>query len=167
MNTPPEPWAPPNAVQDTHTGSTTLSADRHALLPNKPALPAGLAITRRSRFAVKAEGSASIQARTVVRSVLALMVGTGGSAELTARRIENCLAELVAIAYTRTRGEDMLCEVWMDGEHVFISVEHDEALPLHPDQTTVGLNVVKTVADDYGTHINGTIHQTWAAIRPV
>ncbi|MFI9052494.1 hypothetical protein [Streptomyces sp. NPDC053427] len=147
--------------------SMMLPANCPAPLSQKPTLPTGLSITRRSRFAVKANGSASIQARTVARSVLALMLGTGDSAERTTRRIENCLTELVAIAYTRTRGHDMLCEVWLDSEHVFISVEHDEALPVHADQTTVGLNVVKTIADDYGTHINGTIHQTWAAIRRV
>ncbi|MFB6505583.1 hypothetical protein ACFC07_22170 [Streptomyces sp. NPDC056099] len=141
--------------------------DRPSLLPAKPPLPTGLAITRRSRFTVAANGSASVQARKVLRSVLALMVGTGHEAERTVRRIENCLSELVAVAYLRTYGEDMLCEVWMDSEHVFISVEHDEALPALPNETTLGLNVVKTIADDYGTHITGTTHQTWAAIRRI
>ncbi|MEV0487325.1 hypothetical protein AB0I69_42835 [Streptomyces sp. NPDC050508] len=126
-----------------------------------------MAITRRSRFTVSSNGSASVQARKVARSVLGLMVGTGNDAERTVRRIENCLSELVAVAYLRTFGADMLCEIWMDAEHVFISVEHDEALPVQPSETSAGLNIVKTIADDYGTHITGTTHQTWAAIRRV
>ncbi|MFD3815228.1 hypothetical protein ACFWRZ_09180 [Streptomyces rubiginosohelvolus] len=160
----PEQWVPSNAAGHDATASLTLPS-RPQLLPEKPALPTGVAILRRSRFTVTANGSASIQARNVVRSVLALMVGSDAAAERTVRRVENCLTELVAIAYTRTRSADMLCEVWMDSSHLFISVEHDEALPDRHDETTVGLNVVKTIADDYGTHITGTTHQTWAAIR--
>ncbi|MGW7089987.1 hypothetical protein ACWGH2_41760 [Streptomyces sp. NPDC054871] len=119
----PDPWFAASALPD-----------RSSLLPAKPSVPMELAITRRSRFAVPANDSAPLQARTVARSVIALMIGTGDSAQRTIRRIENCLTELVESASTRTAGPDILCEVSLDSEHVFISVEHDEASPEEQDK---------------------------------
>ncbi|MFD9248350.1 hypothetical protein [Streptomyces bottropensis] len=106
-----------------------------------------------------------MQARTVARPALQLILGAGDHAERLSRRIETCLAELVALAYTVTTDELLLCSVWTDQEHVFLSVEHDHALPLTPSDATMGLSVVKTIADDYGTHRTDTGHQTWAALR--
>lgn len=139
--------------------------DRPAQLPATDALLAGLGISRRSRFPVHAAAEAPAQARTVARTVLHLMLGTGEGPERTSRRVQTCLAELVAIAYTRTTAQEMVCAVWMDAEHVFLSVEHDQALPQAPDDSTLGLHLVKTIADDYGTHFTEGMHQTWAAVR--
>ncbi|MFB8025911.1 MULTISPECIES: hypothetical protein [unclassified Streptomyces] len=164
MTIAPEPWTPFTVrTEDTATLALTLPG-RPFLLPQKPALPNGLAITRRSRFPLPANGSAAIQARTIVRSVLRLILGSGDAAERVSRRVETCLAELVAVAYTHSAGEDLLCAVWVDADHIFMSVEHDQALPAHPDETTMGLNLVKTIASDYGTHFSDGTHQTWAAV---
>ncbi|MGW0757070.1 hypothetical protein ACWD1Y_11380 [Streptomyces sp. NPDC002814] len=169
MTTEPEPWTP---TSDAHTewdavlASLTIPpVDSPTLLPEKPALPAGLAITRRIRFPVDATGAAALQARSVARPALRLILGAGDQAERLSRRIETCLAELVALAYTVTTDDMLLCSVWTDDEHVFLSVEHDHALPQVPGDETMGLSVVKTIADDYGTHRTDNGHQTWAALR--
>ncbi|MFC8537947.1 hypothetical protein [Streptomyces sp. NPDC057249] len=127
-------------------------------------MPNGLAVTRRVRFPVPATGGAALQARQVARPALTLMLGAGGRAERLIRRIETCLAELVALAYTVTEDDDLVCCVWTDPDHVFLSVEHAQAMPAVPSAATMGLNVVKAIADDYGTHRTDTGHQTWAAI---
>ncbi|WP_330335682.1 hypothetical protein OHS33_38535 (plasmid) [Streptomyces sp. NBC_00536] len=137
-----------------------LLPDRPALLPEKPALP-----THSSRFPVRASGNAALQARPVARSVLKLILGASDNAERTTRRVETCLAELVAAAYTRTSSDYLICEIGVDSDHVFVTVEHEEALPTSPDETTIGLHLVKTIAHDYGTHIVGDAFHTWAAVR--
>ncbi|MFD7764102.1 hypothetical protein [Streptomyces microflavus] len=150
----PEEW---DCEHDT-IGSLTLPPP----LPEKPALPTGLAITRRSAFTVTANDRASDQACNIARSVLALMIGSDDAAERTVRQVLMCFGELVSLASTRTDGTDMLCEVWMDSHHLFVCVEHDERSPAGTDPA---LTFVKAIADDHGTHIAGTTHQTWAAIR--
>lgn len=142
-----------------------LSLPCPALLPQKSAFPTGIGITRRSRFPIAATGEAPQQARAVARSVLSLFLGSDQAAARTSSRVQVCLSELVAIAFTRTHGDTLLCEMWKDSEHVFVSVEHDEPLPLTADDSTIGLNVVKTVAHDYGSHIQPGSYQMWAAIR--
>jgi hypothetical protein len=133
--------------------------------PQGLSLAAGLAITRRIRFPVPATGAAALQARTYARPGLRLILGAGDQAEHLSRRVETCLAELVAVAYTVTDDDDLLCSVWTDAEHVFLSVEHEQPLPRVPSKATMGLSVVKAIADDYGTHRTDTGHQSWAAIR--
>ncbi|MER6232551.1 hypothetical protein ACFUC2_05145 [[Kitasatospora] papulosa] len=167
MTSAPEPWTPNSDIfnpRNTATASLTLPSDCSALLPEKPALPNGLAISRRVRFTVPATGTAALQARQVARPALTLILGAGEQAERLSRRIETCLAELVALAYTVTTGEDLLCCVWLDAEHVFLSVEHEEPMPRVASDITMGLSVVKAIADDYGTHRTDTGYQTWAAI---
>lgn len=167
MTTAPEPWTPHSTNygrQALSAPSLTIPADCSALFPEKPALPNGLAISRRIRFPVPATGSAPLQARQVARPVLKLVLGAGAQAERLSRRIETCLAELVALAYTVTTGDDLLCCLWTDPDHVFLAVEHEQALPSVPSTTTMGLSIVKTIADDYGTHRTDSGHQTWAAI---
>jgi hypothetical protein len=34
-----------------------------------------------------------------------------------------------------------------------------------PDDTTIGLRVVKALADDYGSHMVDGVFQMWAAVR--
>ncbi|KIF00908.1 hypothetical protein PL81_38450 [Streptomyces sp. RSD-27] len=133
----------------------------------KPALPAGVIITHSSRFPVPASGDAALQARPVARSVLKLVLGASNNAERTMRRVETCLAELVAVAYTRTNSDYLICEIGVDDDHVFVTVEHEEALPTTADETTIGLQLVKTIAHDYGTHIVEDAFHTWAAVRRV
>ncbi|MEU5181183.1 hypothetical protein AB0G49_14135 [Streptomyces longwoodensis] len=169
MTTEPERRTP---YTDAHYGAgalflaTEIPSDTNSpLLPEKPALPAGLAITRRVRYPVRATGAAAVQARTVARPALRLILGAGDEAERLSRRIETCLAELVALAYTTTDDDMLLCSVWTDDRHVFLSVEHDRPLPTRPDSTTVGLSVVKTITDDYGTHRTDNGYETWAALQ--
>lgn len=167
MTTAPEPWTPNSAAygrEAVTTTSLTVPADCSALFPEKPALPNGLAIARRIRFPVPATGAAALQARQVARPALKLILGVDDQAERLSRRIETCLAELVALAYTITTGDDLLCCVWTDRDHVFLAVEHDEALPSVPSDTTMGLTIVKAIADDYGTHRTDSGYQTWAAV---
>ncbi|MEU0857446.1 hypothetical protein ABZ352_18685 [Streptomyces griseofuscus] len=165
MTTTPEPWTPTSAEPDYPSVSLTLGSDRPALLPEKSALPRGLAVSRRTRFTVPADGAAALQARTVVRPALRLLLGSDDDAERLRRRIETCLAEMAAVAYACTTDEHLLCSVWLDPDHVFVSVEHDLALPAVPDDSTVGLSLVKSIADEYGTHVEQGTHQTWAAVR--
>ncbi|RSS95072.1 hypothetical protein EF903_05380 [Streptomyces sp. WAC05292] len=168
MTSSSEPSVPHSAwdAEDTLT-FLPLPQQRPALLPEKPALPTGVTVTHSSRFSVPASGDAALSARTVARSVLKLLLGASENAERTTRRVETCLAELVAVAYTRTSGSYLVCELGSDSEHVFVTVEHQEALPTRADETTIGLNLVKTIADDYGTHIVSGDYHTWAAVRRV
>ncbi|AWI32660.1 hypothetical protein [Streptomyces tirandamycinicus] len=161
MTTTPEHWTPPDGRR--FEPWLTLPKGPSFLL-KRPALPNGLAVTRRTRFPVPANGTAAIQARTVIRPVLMLMLGIGELAETLTRRIETCLSELVAVAYTHTSDDHLLCSVWTDAEHAFLSVEHDQPLP-QDDDSTMYLHVVRALADDYGTHVSEGTHQTWVALR--
>jgi hypothetical protein len=133
-------------------------------LPDKAALT-GLGVTHRSRIAVAATAEAPMKARTVARSVMSLMLGASEASAAVNRQVQACVSELAAIAYTRAVGSHLLCELWRDSDHVFVAVQHDEPLPLLPDDTTIGLNVVKALADDYGSHMVDGMSQMWAAIR--
>jgi hypothetical protein len=128
-------------------------------------MPKSLGITHRSRFTVDAAPEAPQQARTVARGLLTLILGRHDAAERVIRSVLLCLAEFTAVAYVRTSGDTLLCALWRDGEHVFVSVEHDEPLPAGPDDSTLGLELVKTLADDYGSHIVPGGYQMWAAVR--
>lgn len=134
--------------------------------PAPATVPTRCAIKRSARFVVNADGSAPLQARAVARSLLTLCL-TNPNPERTIRRVQTCLSELVAVAYTRAHDDTLLCALWLDTEHVFISVEHAEPLPATPGDCTLGLNVVKTIADDYGSHVLAGGYQMWAAIRMI
>jgi hypothetical protein len=134
-------------------------------LPEKAPFPTGIGITRRSRFAVATTAMAPIQARNVARTILELILTTSEASTAVSRQVQACVAELVAIAYTRNVGSHLLCELWRDSEHVFTAVQHAEPLPLMPDDTTIGLRVVKALADDYGSHMVDGVFQMWAAVR--
>jgi hypothetical protein len=134
-------------------------------LPEKAAFPTGLDVTRRSRFAVATTAMAPMQARNVARSILELGLTATEASTAVSRQVQACIAELTAIAYTRAHGSHLLCELWRDSEHVFVAVQHNEPLPLLPDDTTLGLNVVKSLADDYGSHMVDGVFQMWAAVR--
>lgn len=128
-------------------------------------------MTRRSRFPVPATDAASAEACTIARPILRLILGvvagagSGDSGAVLRRRIEACLAELVAIAYTASSGDDLLCSVWVDADHVFLSVDHDQPLPRVPGDDAMSLSAVVSIADDYGSVVTDTGSQTWAAIR--
>lgn len=165
---PPGTWIPRTSAhseRDAALTSLTVPADCSALFPEKPILPSKLAITRRSRFAVAATPKAPIQARTVACTVVSLILGATETTSSISRQVQGCIAELAGIAYTRALGTHLLCEVWRDSEHIFTSVQHDEPFPMLPDDTTIGLNVVKTLADDYGSHMVDGSFQSWAAVR--
>jgi hypothetical protein len=134
-------------------------------LPDKAAVLTSMGVTHRSRFAVAVNAAAPMQARTVARSVMTLMLGASEASAAVNRQVQTCISELVAIAYTRALGTHMLCELWRDSEHIFMGVQHDEPLPLLPDDTTIGLNVVKVLAADYGSNMVDGASQMWAAIR--
>lgn len=106
-----------------------------------------------------------MQARNVARSLLSLLLTPSETATVVNRKVLACITELAGIAYTRAEGSHMLCELWRDSEHLFAAVQHDEQLPLLPDDTTIGLNVVKSLADDYGSHMVDGAFQMWAAVR--
>lgn len=131
----------------------------------RPPMPKSIGITHLSRFTVPAVPEAPQQARVVARGLLTLFLGSGEVAERTARRVLLCLAEYVAVAYSRSRGDLLLCELWRDDEDVFVSVEHDEPLPATPGDSTLGLVLVKSLASDYGSHVLPGSYQMWAAVR--
>ncbi|WP_158716914.1 hypothetical protein [Streptomyces rimosus] len=162
----PEPWAPTHAASsDAHSALTlSLRFSRHAF-PKKPSLPNGLAITRRSRFTVPATGTAVYKVREVARTMLRLMLTADSASEAVVRRVETCLSEITTITYPLTEGDSLVCAVWVDAEHVFLSVEHEHQLPQVAADITIGLHLVKAIAADYGTHFENGVHQTWAAVR--
>lgn len=142
-----------------------LTDHRPTSLPGRAPLSDALAITRRIRFVVPAGDTAAGQARTAPRPALKLILGSGGQAEGLIRRIETCLAELVALAHTAHTDDIILCSVWTDRDHVFLCVEHDRPFPEKPVDAALGLVVVRAVADDHGTHSTDKGYQTWAALR--
>ncbi|MEU7228966.1 hypothetical protein [Streptomyces chrestomyceticus] len=146
------------------SGALRTRSNRH-VSPENPTLPNGLAITRRSRFTVPATGTAPYEVRDVARTMLRLMLDADDTAETLVRRVETCLSEIAAITYTLTEGESLVCAVWVDAEHAFLSIEHEHQLPQVSHDTTTRLTTVKAIADDYGTHFENGVHQTWAAVR--
>ncbi|MEU9925052.1 hypothetical protein AB0H51_27855 [Streptomyces griseoluteus] len=125
-----------------------------------------LDVTHRSRFAVATSDLAPQEARRVASTILDLILTPTEAAVAVRRQVLACLAELVAIAFIRSSySTHLLCELWRDSEHVIASVEHHEPLPLLPDETTLGLTVVRTLADDYGSHKVDGKFQMWAAVR--
>ncbi|MEU1221276.1 hypothetical protein [Streptomyces microflavus] len=157
--------APYDEGETFRTLMLSLRHDAHEILSEKPALPNGLIISRRSRFVIPASGSAPIEARGVARTMLRLMLSGDEASEALVRRVETCMAEIVAVVYTLTEDDALLCSVWVDDEHAFLSVEHHHRLPQVADQTSLALSVVQTIADDFGTHFEDGVHQTWAAVR--
>ncbi|MBG7704887.1 hypothetical protein HCJ76_44200 [Streptomyces sp. MC1] len=151
------------------TPGTSAAQDGDSLswphLPQKAA-EAALGVTHRSRFVVATSATAPMQARNVARSILALILAPTETSQAVSRQVQACIAELTGIAYTRAMNSShLVCELWQDTEHVFFAVQHQEPLPLLPDETTIGLNVVKALAHDYGSHLVDGQFQMWAAIR--
>lgn len=134
-------------------------------VPQKALTLEGLGVTHRSRFAVAATAEASRQARTVAGTVLPLMLPATETSAVVTRQVQACVTELAGIAYTRAMGSHVLCELWRDSEHVFTAVQHHEPLPLLPDDTVIGLHTVRSLADDYGSHLVDGVFQMWAAVR--
>jgi hypothetical protein len=99
--------------------------------------------------------------------VLPLMLGrSDDAARLTVRGVQTCLMELVEFARDRTSDDSVLCEVWLDQQHVFVSIEHTQpACTEHPFSCHCDLSTVASIADDHGTHQTQDGYQTWAAIR--
>lgn len=131
----------------------------------RASLQAGLAITRRSRFVVNATTTAAIQARTVARTILPLLLGDVPLLATVGQQVQSCIGELAAIASRRFQTGPLVCELWRDAGHLFTAVTVQEPLPLLPDETALGLNVVRLTADDYGSHLVDGMFQMWAAIR--
>ncbi|MFF4188135.1 hypothetical protein ACFYZ9_33570 [Streptomyces sp. NPDC001691] len=156
---------------DTGFSGLSLPTPRQASRPlhasHRPALPEALHVKRTARYVVNAGAEASTQACTVARALFSSVLGTPPSPEsdLTIHRVLACLSELASIGTAHTHGDTLLCELWKDDEHVFVSVEHDTLWRATPQSRTSGLNLVTLIADDYGSHIAAGVCQTWAAIR--
>ncbi|MFJ5142950.1 hypothetical protein [Streptomyces sp. NPDC088707] len=132
-------------------------------LPVAATLPVGLTITHRSRFVLSRNASAPMQAWTVVGRVLPLMLNRSGeSAQRTVRQVQACVTELVEFASSRTVEDSVLGEVWLDQQHVFVSVEHTQP-PFVGSRHSMG--AVGNISDEHGTHEAQNAYQTWAAIR--
>lgn len=131
----------------------------------QPALPNALRVPHHSRFTIDAAPGASIEARMTGGTLLRTLFFKGAPDAGTVQSIErvlSCLAELTAVAVDRSYGHTLVCQLWMDSEHIFVAVEHDE--PPTDASPNTGLIRVKTIADDYGTHFLPGGVQTWAAV---
>ncbi len=167
MTAQPEDRPPRFAYRDDGS-STTLSfrtppPSAAAPVAKPQNLAMGLCVSRRSRFDLPVAADSAERARKVVGTVLHLVLGSGEHAARTTMRVQTCLAELVQASLARTGDKYLLCEVWLDQDHVFIAVEYGSPLPA--PSTLVGLHAVKAIADEYGSHPSGATNQMWAAIR--
>ncbi|MFD4933453.1 hypothetical protein [Streptomyces virginiae] len=155
---PPPAAAPPTAAVVSST------APRPTGTSLATGLPTDVQISHSSRFSVPASREAAERSRSIIRNVLPLILGADPQAGRTVRYAEACLAELVAAACARTSSEHLLCEVRADSEHVFLAVEHESKL-VSTTTDQVVLPLVESLADDHGTHVDATVHHTWAAVR--
>ncbi|MER5482614.1 hypothetical protein ABT024_05270 [Streptomyces sp. NPDC002812] len=96
---------------------------------------------------------------------MSLFMEHGDRLTLTRLRAQACLAELIETALTLGGTDDLVCEVAMDAEHLFVSVEYDGLLPTRPSSGGRSLGSVRAVADDCGSYSVEPYALVWAAVR--
>ncbi|MEU3500203.1 hypothetical protein ABZ726_05335 [Streptomyces hundungensis] len=145
-----------------------MSMARHPSLaqaPYRSVLPQSLHVKRTARYVVNVGAGTATQACTVARALFPTVLGRAVPAQ-TIHLVLTALSELASIGAARTRDDTLLCELWKDEEHVFVSIEHDTHWSGAADTSgTTRWNKIKMIAEDCGSHVTPAGYQIWAAIR--